>query len=130
MKISHQLCVKSVTRAFLINIAVMGIYALLISREYAKLPILARGSGPSTYYRQRSERDIKWCHENRLWANSTRPRVALASFPGSGNTWMRYLLQQSTGILTGSVFADPSLKKSGFGEGINNRSGWQFNRKK
>lgn len=26
---------------------------------------------------------------------------ALASFPGSGNTWLRYMLQQSTGILTG-----------------------------
>ena len=35
---------------------------------------------------------------------------------------MRYLLQQATGILTGSVFADPSLMESGFGEGINNQS--------
>ena len=25
------------------------------------------------------------------------PYVALASFPGSGNTWLRYLLQQATG---------------------------------
>lgn len=25
------------------------------------------------------------------------PAVALASFPGSGNTWLRYLLQLSTG---------------------------------
>ncbi len=25
------------------------------------------------------------------------PVVALASFPGSGNTWLRYLLQQATG---------------------------------
>lgn len=24
--------------------------------------------------------------------------VALASFPGSGNTWLRYLLQQATGL--------------------------------
>lgn len=23
--------------------------------------------------------------------------IALASFPGSGNTWLRYLLQQATG---------------------------------
>lgn len=28
--------------------------------------------------------------------NSDKP-VALVSFPGSGNTWMRYLLQQATG---------------------------------
>uniref|UniRef100_A0A1B0CIB8 Putative beta-16-n-acetylglucosaminyltransferase n=1 Tax=Lutzomyia longipalpis TaxID=7200 RepID=A0A1B0CIB8_LUTLO len=40
--------------------------------------------------------------------------VALASFPGSGNTWLRYLLQQATGILTGSVYKDYGLMKSGF----------------
>jgi hypothetical protein len=40
--------------------------------------------------------------------------VALASFPGSGNTWVRYLLQQATGILTGSVYKDYALLKNGF----------------
>lgn len=43
-----------------------------------------------------------------------RPITALASFPGSGNTWLRYLLQQATGILTGSVYKDFGLLKSGF----------------
>ena len=27
------------------------------------------------------------------------PRTALASFPGSGNTWTRHLLQQATGFV-------------------------------
>uniref|UniRef100_A0A182PBY4 Sulfotransferase domain-containing protein n=1 Tax=Anopheles epiroticus TaxID=199890 RepID=A0A182PBY4_9DIPT len=40
--------------------------------------------------------------------------AALVSFPGSGNTWLRYLLQQATGILTGSVYKDYGLLKSGF----------------
>ncbi|XP_037049867.1 WSCD family member AGAP003962 [Bradysia coprophila] len=40
--------------------------------------------------------------------------IALASFPGSGNTWLRYLLQQATGIYTGSVYKDFGLLKSGF----------------
>lgn len=49
--------------------------------------------------------------------------IALASFPGSGNTWLRYLLQQSTGILTGSVYKDYGLMKSGFpAESISNSS--------
>ncbi|CAD7087631.1 unnamed protein product [Hermetia illucens] len=49
--------------------------------------------------------------------------TALASFPGSGNTWLRYLLQQSTGILTGSIYKDYGLLKSGFpAENICNRS--------
>lgn len=33
---------------------------------------------------------------------------------GSGNTWLRYLLQQATGIYTGSVYKDFGLLKSGF----------------
>ncbi|XP_023031058.1 WSCD family member GA21586 [Drosophila willistoni] len=40
--------------------------------------------------------------------------TALASFPGSGNTWLRYLLQQATGILTGSIYKDYGLLKTGF----------------
>lgn len=30
-------------------------------------------------------------------SQSTDGLIALASFPGSGNTWLRYLIQQSTG---------------------------------
>lgn len=49
--------------------------------------------------------------------------AALASFPGSGNTWLRYLLQQATGVLTGSVYKDYGLLKSGFpAESISNSS--------
>ncbi|PIK62771.1 putative WSC domain-containing protein 1-like [Apostichopus japonicus] len=34
------------------------------------------------------------------------PLILLLSFPGSGNTWVRYLLERSSGIYTGSVFND------------------------
>ena len=45
--------------------------------------------------------------------------VALASFPGSGNTWVRTLLERVTGICTGSFSCDMSLRFEGFtGEGI------------
>lgn len=51
------------------------------------------------------------------------PLTALASYPGSGNTWLRHLLQQSTGISTGSEYIDYSLKLHGFpSEGISNTS--------
>lgn len=40
-----------------------------------------------------------------------------------GNTWLRYLLQQATGIYTGSVYKDYGLLKSGFpAENISNSS--------
>lgn len=35
--------------------------------------------------------------------------VLLLSPPGSGNTWMRLLLEYSLGIYTGSVYSDSSL---------------------
>ena len=51
-----------------------------------------------------------------------REPVALVSFPGSGNTWVRGLLEQVTGYCTGSVYCDLGLATMGFaGEGI--RSG-------
>ncbi|GJQ80682.1 hypothetical protein Trydic_g9265 [Trypoxylus dichotomus] len=56
---------------------------------------------------------IQWCSELRFLEPPQVP-VALASFPGSGNTWLRYLLQQATGIYTGSVYKDYGLLKNGF----------------
>ena len=40
--------------------------------------------------------------------------VALISFPGSGNTWVRGLLESITGICTGAVYCDISLRSQGF----------------
>ena len=48
-----------------------------------------------------------------------RVPIALASFPGSGNTWVRGLLQQVTGLCTGSLYCDRDLRSRGFaGEGV------------
>ncbi|KAK7086073.1 WSC domain-containing protein 1, partial [Halocaridina rubra] len=44
----------------------------------------------------------------------TLPRTALASFPGSGNTWLRYLIQGATGLFTGSIYNDRQLASKGF----------------
>ncbi len=46
------------------------------------------------------------------------PIVALVSFHGSGNTWVRYLLEQATGIYSGAVYCDQSLKNTFPGEAI------------
>ena len=39
--------------------------------------------------------------------------VSLASFPNSGNTWLRYLIEGATGIFTGSFYDDVGLIKKG-----------------
>jgi len=47
------------------------------------------------------------------------PLVGLASYPSSGNTWLRYLIEAVTGRYTGSMYNDISLRKKGFyGEGV------------
>ncbi|CAG5105020.1 Oidioi.mRNA.OKI2018_I69.chr1.g1763.t1.cds [Oikopleura dioica] len=40
--------------------------------------------------------------------------VSLTSYPGSGNTWVRYLIEEFTGYYTGSVYHDGKLFKGGF----------------
>ena len=72
---------------------------------------------------RRPEREeIQWCSDNPKFREFPGPRVGIASFPGSGNTWVRYLLQQMTGILTGSVYEDGDLRRNGF-KGEYHRSG-------
>ena len=54
---------------------------------------------------------------------ASRKRVVLSSLPGSGNTWVRQLLESATGICTGSMWCDPSLRANHFcGEGQHGRS--------
>ena len=39
--------------------------------------------------------------------------IPLLSFPGSGNTWLRHLIEISTGFYTGSIYRDGAIYKSG-----------------
>ena len=48
----------------------------------------------------------------------TLPMRALASYPGSGNTWSRFVIEAATGIFTGSIWSDPGIMNAGHhGEG-------------
>lgn len=54
-----------------------------------------------------------------VYTNFTFPLVALVSLPGSGNTWVRGLLEQATGYCTGSMWCDPMLRAKQFcAEGV------------
>ena len=51
------------------------------------------------------------------------PIVALGSFPGSGNSWVRQLLESATGVYTGSMYCDKSYVEEGMiGEGVTTNS--------
>ena len=55
---------------------------------------------------------------HRQYARSTERRLPpmLYTFPGSGNTWARLLIEYSTNIYTGSVYNDKTLLKALPGE--------------
>ena len=58
-------------------------------------------------------------HCKKMSFKSSGPVVVLGSFPGSGNSWVRQLLESTTGIYTGAVFCDKSYIESGMiGEGV------------
>lgn len=54
------------------------------------------------------------CTEMTLKKPGSMALIALASFPGSGNTWVRYLLERASGIYTGSYYDDGDLYNKGF----------------
>lgn len=58
------------------------------------------------------------CFKQRTFQDKNHSLVALASFQGSGNTWVRHLLEQATGINTGSIYCDTTLKAAFPGEYI------------
>ena len=42
------------------------------------------------------------------------PITPIHSFMGAGNTWLRYLIERTTGFYTGSAFSDSALIRGGF----------------
>ncbi|XP_033102142.1 WSC domain-containing protein 2-like [Anneissia japonica] len=62
---------------------------------------------------QTESRDTS-CDTMSLRPPGSMPLISLASFPGSGNTWVRYLIERVTGIYTGSYYNDGELSKKGF----------------
>ena len=58
-------------------------------------------------------------HCRNMSFQSSGPVVALGSFPGSGNSWVRQLLESATGIYTGALYCDGSYIAAGMiGEGV------------
>ena len=52
-------------------------------------------------------------HSTRFTVRHSLPVRALVSYPGSGNTWIRYLVEAATGVFTGSIFNDKSILRAG-----------------
>ena len=69
---------------------------------------------PNNTYWSNLNTTSKWCKGHLRFLDPPGPLTALASSPGAGNTWVRYLIQQFTGYVTGGLYLDKALRKSGF----------------
>ena len=49
----------------------------------------------------------------RFSLNRSLPLIGLVSYPSSGNTWIRYLIEGLTGYFTGSMYNDNVIGKKG-----------------
>uniref|UniRef100_A0A8C7TFZ8 WSC domain-containing protein n=1 Tax=Oncorhynchus mykiss TaxID=8022 RepID=A0A8C7TFZ8_ONCMY len=54
------------------------------------------------------------CTERKFLPEKSSSLVALSSFPGAGNTWVRHLIELATGYYTGSYYFDGTLYNRGF----------------
>ncbi|KAM6970425.1 sialate:O-sulfotransferase 1 [Aplochiton taeniatus] len=54
------------------------------------------------------------CRERTFLPQRSTSLVALSSFPGAGNTWVRHLIELVTGYYTGSFYFDGTLYNRGF----------------
>ena len=62
-------------------------------------------------------------HCKKMLFQSSGSVIALASFPGSGNSWVRQLLESATGIYTGALYCDPAYVRAGMiGEGVSTQN--------
>lgn len=53
------------------------------------------------------------CKQRMFLPETSTSLVALSSFPGAGNTWLRHLIELSTGFYTGSFYFDGALFNGG-----------------
>jgi len=66
--------------------------------------------------RDRTTCKAKYGTRSYLEESNSRLPPMLYTFPGSGNTWCRLLIEHATGILTGSVYNDKTLLEALPGE--------------
>ena len=83
------------------------------------LPCLEFLTGPEKKIYSKCRSKIAPPCKCRFVERAGRKTVALISPPGSGNTWVRGILETATGICSGSIYCDDELKEGGFcGEGL------------
>ncbi|KAK7904254.1 hypothetical protein WMY93_016861 [Mugilogobius chulae] len=96
--------------------------------ELSDSPQCVQTTGPNqtsaALYTTRTERDHyhvyqtpvldSRCKERMFLPQRSSSLVALSSFPGAGNTWVRHLIELVTGFYTGSFYFDGTLYNRGF----------------
>lgn len=80
---------------------------LALANTWTKRPTKLSLSVDNQNKEENASGDSEECDLDRKFMPAgSRPLLLLLSFPGSGNTWVRYLIERSTGIYSGSFYHD------------------------
>ncbi|KAK4330598.1 UAA transporter family-domain containing protein [Rhodotorula toruloides] len=109
--------VKQIVMQYLVPLAIPVLGALLL------VPILSFSSRPAvtivgSRWDSQVHQAVSPACDTELVTVPYQPtsRVALASFPRSGNSYLRSLVERATGFQTSSVYCDPELERTFHGE--------------
>jgi hypothetical protein len=53
------------------------------------------------------------CNSYSIQFGHNLPTVGLVSYPSSGNTWLRYMIEGASGYFTGSMYNDITIAQKG-----------------
>ena len=92
----------------------LAVAALLVMLLYAPLSLVHHREVMSKApVESRPWLDDPECRDFTIRLGRSLPKMALASYPGSGNTWIRAVIERLTGYFTGSIYDDEQLYKNG-----------------
>ena len=96
-------------------VMILVIYVQLDNRAQSSLSDRARLEWEERGQTTQLWGDDEECQQyrTRFLLQNSLPARALVSYPGSGNTWTRYLVEAATGIFTGSVFNNQGIFDAG-----------------
>lgn len=72
------------------------------------LALLFAAASPVTG--ERPPVEVVCCPTSRTYLHEAQPSTALMTYPGSGNTWVRHIIETLTGYHTTSVYCDKTLQ--------------------
>ena len=98
----NKLFIKSFVILFCFILSTYWTTIDLLDKE-ARLEIQFDPTRPSHNFWTQNDDKICFNLSTKFALSGSLPLLALASYPGSGNTWVRYMVEVTTGVFTAAI---------------------------